>query len=401
MSTTQLPLPEPAKRIETIDLLRGIIMIIMALDHSRDFFHTGALTGDPLDHATSTPGLYFTRWITHFCAPTFVFLSGLSAWLQGARKSKKQLSFFLITRGLWLILVDLTIMSLGLTADIHFSLFVLETLWSIGAGMIILGLVIRFPFYLILTLGLVIVFGHNLLDFAERAREGALPVWWSLIHRPAIIPLWGDHSLFILYPFLPWAGLTLVGYCCGRLFTGTDPAFRKKILLVSGVSALLLFIVVRAVNVYGNPTPWTRQGDTMTTFFSFMNVQKYPPSLLFLCATIWPVLIFLALIRDKVSSRLGKIAIVYGRVPLFFFILHFYILHIATVIAYLLRGHSIQEGVAGVPGIPFKFAMPGEGYSLTIVYLVWIAIVILMYPLCKWYGRYKTEHREKWWLSYL
>lgn len=390
-----------ARRIESVDLLRGMIMIIMALDHSRDFFHTGALTGDPLDPATTTPALYFTRWITHFCAPTFVFLSGLSAWLQGARKTKKQLSRFLITRGLWLILVDLTIMSLGLTADIHFSLFVLETLWSIGAGMIILGLVIRFPFYLILTIGLIIAFGHNLLDFAERSREGALPVWWSLMHRPAIIPLWGDHSLFILYPFLPWAGLTLVGYCCGRLFTGTDPAFRKKILLVSGVSALLFFIVVRAINVYGNPTPWTEQGDTMATFFSFMNVQKYPPSLLFLCATIGPVLIFLALIKDHVSSRLGKIAIVYGRVPLFFFILHFYILHIATVIAYLVRGHSLQEGMTGVPGLPFKFAMPGEGYSLATVYLVWITIVILMYPLCKWYDRYKTEHREKWWLSYL
>lgn len=390
-----------ARRIESVDLLRGMIMIIMALDHSRDFFHTGALTGDPLDPATSTPVLYFTRWITHFCAPTFVFLSGLSAWLQGARKSKKQLSRFLITRGLWLILVDLTIMSLGLTADIHFSLFVLETLWSIGAGMIILGLVIRFPFYLILTIGLVIVFGHNLLDFAERSRESALPVWWSLMHRPAIIPLWGDHSLFILYPFLPWAGLTLVGYCFGRLFTGTDPAFRKKILLLSGISALLFFIVVRAINVYGNPTPWAGQGDTMATFFSFMNVQKYPPSLLFLCATIGPVFIFLALIKDHVSSRLGKIAIVYGRVPLFFFILHFYILHIATVIAYLVRGHSLQEGMTGVPGLPFKFAMPGEGYSLATVYLVWITIVILMYPLCKWHDRYKTEHKEKWWLSYL
>lgn len=388
------------KRIESIDLLRGIIMIIMALDHTRDFFHYQGLTGNPLDPATTSPELYFTRWITHLCAPTFVFLSGLSAWLQSHRKSKKELSRFLITRGLWLIIVDLVIMSVALTADVHYGLLVLETLWSIGMGMIVLGLVLWLPFPVILGLGLIIVFGHNLLDLAESERNGNVPVWWSLLHRVNIIPLYKDHALFIFYPFLPWAGLTLLGYCCGRLFTDVEPVRRNTILLRTGISALIFFIALRAANVYGDPVRWTEQKSAMRTFFSFMNVQKYPPSLLFLCATIGPGLVFLALVKNT-RSRFARFASVFGRVPLFYFIVHFFILHLAQVITYLSRGHSVAEGMRGTPGIPFKFAMPGEGYSLAVVYLIWIAIVLLMYPLCKKYDRYKTAHKEKWWLSYL
>ncbi len=394
------PLTTNSKRIASIDLLRGLIMIIMALDHSRDFFHINGLTGDPLDPATTTPVLYFTRWITHFCAPTFVFLSGLSAWLQGQRKTKKDLSRFLISRGAWLIFIDLTVMSLGLTADIHFGLFVLETLWSIGASMIILGLVVRLPFNIILALGLIIFFGHNLLDFAEASRAGNIPVWWKLLHQPGIVPLWGNHSLFIFYPFLSWTGLMLLGYCCGKLFTDMEPQRRKKTLLWLGCIAIVFFVGLRAANIYGNPIPWSHQKNTMATFFSFMNVQKYPPSLLFLCATIGPVLIFLAMVKTT-GSKLSKIISVYGRVPFFYFIVHFYILHIATSVAYLSRGHSVAEGMKGFPGLPFKFAIPGQGYNLLTVYAIWIAIVIIMYPLCKWYDNYKTMHKEKWWLSYL
>ncbi len=386
------------KRIESIDLLRGLIMIIMALDHTRDFFHIGGLTGDPLDPATTTPVLYFTRWITHFCAPGFVFLSGLSAWLQSRRKTKTSLGKFLISRGAWLIFIDLTVMSLGLTGDIHYGIFVLETLWSIGASMIVLGLLIRLPFNVILAIGLLILFGHNLMDYYERS--GPVPVWWSILHRPTITPLSENHSLFIFYPFLPWTGLMLLGYCCGRLFTDIEPESRKKLLLKTGIAALLFFVALRGTNIYGNPFPWTIQKNVWATFFSFMNVQKYPPSLLFMCATIGPLLIFLALIKNS-GSRLVNIVSVYGRVPFFYFIVHFYILHAAAIIAYLSRGHSLEEGMKGVQGLPFKFAQPGEGYSLGIVYLIWITVVLIMYPLCKWYDGYKTRHREKWWLSYL
>ena len=387
------------KRIESIDLLRGVIMIIMALDHTRDLFHKEAFTGDPLDPATTTPVLYFTRWVTHFCAPAFVFLSGVSAWLQSRRKTKKELSRFLITRGLWLILVDLFIMSLALTGDIYYDLFVLETLWSIGISMVILGLMIWLPFNIILATGGLIFFGHNLIDFAEKSRS-AVPLWWSLLHRPTIAPLWANHSLFILYPFLSWTGLMLLGYCCGRLFTGMTPERRKKILLWAGVGALVLFAVLRIINIYGDPLHWSEQKNTMATFFSFMNVQKYPPSLLFLCATTGPGLIFLALVKNT-GSRLSKIISVYGRVPLFYFTVHFFLLHIVSVICYLLRGHSLAEGIKGVPGLPFKFAIPGEGYSLWIVYGIWMAVVVGLYPVCNWYDKYKTHHKEKWWLSYL
>lgn len=389
-----------SKRIESIDLLRGLIMVIMALDHTRDFFHKEGLSGDPLNAATTTPILYFTRWVTHFCAPTFVFLSGLSAWLQRGRKSKIELSLFLISRGLWLIFIDLTIMTLIFSADIYFSVFTLETLWSIGAGMIILGILIHLPFRFILAIGLLIFFGHNLLDLAEQSRSGVVPVWWSFLHRPAIVPIGGNHSLFIFYPFLPWAGLTLLGYCCGKLFTDTDAERRKKILLTIGISAIVFFVVLRTINIYGNPLPWSQQKDSLSTFFVFMNVQKYPPSLLFLCATMGPVLIFLALLKNT-GSKWVKVVSVYGRVPLFYFIVHFFILHTAAIIVYLCRGHSVAEGMEGVPGLPFKFAVPGEGYNLLTVYGIWIVLVIILYPICRWYDNYKTNHKEKWWLSYL
>jgi uncharacterized membrane protein len=388
------------KRIQSIDLLRGIIMIIMALDHTRDFFHKDGLLGDPLNPDTTNLGLYGTRWITHFCAPTFVFLSGLSAWLQSQRKTKKELSLFLITRGLWLIIADLLIMSFAFTADIHYSFFVLETLWSIGAGMVILGLMIWLPFTIILTTGLLIVLGHNLIDLAEKARQTPVPLWWNLLHQPGIKPLGGGHNLFIFYPFLSWAGLMMLGYCCGKLFTGMEASKRNKILLWTGISAIFLFLVLRSINVYGNPTPWHHLDTRLKTFFAFMNVQKYPPSLLFLCATIGPMLIVLSLLKNT-QGWFAKIAIVYGRVPFFYFIVHFYILHTAQVITFFARGHSLDEGLKGVKDVPFKFAAPGEGYSLGIVYLIWIATVILMYPLCRWYDKYKTAHKEKKWLSYL
>ena len=388
------------KRIGSIDLLRGLVMIIMALDHTRDFFHKEAFSGDPLDLATTTPFLYFTRWITHFCAPAFVFLSGVSAWLQSQRKSKKELSRFLITRGLWLVLVEITLITFGITGDIYFGIFILQTIWSIGISMVILGLVIWLPFSAILVIGLLIVFGHNIIDFAEATRKGNVPVWWNFLHLPTVVPLWGNHVLGIFYPFLPWTGLMMLGYCCGKLFTNTEPERRNKILLGMGIGALLLFIILRFIDIYGDPGHWTQQKNTLYSFLDFMDVQKYPPSLLYICATMGGALIFLALVKNT-TNRLSKIITIYGRVPFFYYILHFYILHSIAVILYLTRGHSMEEGMKGVQRLPFKFTIPGEGYDLWVVYAIWLAVVIALYPLCKWYDNYKTNHKEKWWLSYL
>jgi uncharacterized membrane protein len=396
----QQPLNLNSKRIESIDLLRGLVMIIMAIDHTRDFFHVEALTGDPLDPASTTPFLYFTRWITHFCAPTFVFLSGVSAWLQSKRKTTKELSRFLITRGLWLVFLEVTVITLGITGDIHFGFFVLQTIWSIGISMFILGLVIWLPFNVILIAALLIVFGHNSLDFAEAGRMGNENKFWHFIHVPGVFHLWGDHMLGLFYPFLPWTGLMMLGYCMGKIFSDTEPERRKKILLFTGIGALIFFVALRASNLYGDPAHWSEQKTGLRSFLSFMNVTKYPPSLLYTCTTVGCGLIFLALVKNT-SSRIAKIIIVYGRVPFFYYVLHFYLLHIIAICCYLSRGHTMAEGIKGLPGLPFKFAVPGEGYSLWVVYGIWAAVVIALYPLCKWYDTYKTNHKEKWWLSYL
>lgn len=388
-------------RIDSIDLLRGLIMIIMALDHTRDFFHKDAWTGDPLNLDTTTPILYFTRWITHLCAPIFVFLAGSSAYFQSFRKTKKQLSIFLIKRGLWLICIEIVVMSFIFSFDIHYTLFVLQTIWSIGISMVILGLVIWLPFEGILVLGAIIVLGHNGLDYYEKGLQTAPPWWYSLLHIPGQYKLWDGHSLFIFYPFLPWAGLMMLGYCFGKLFLKFEGFERKKMLLWLGFGVIAFFILLRATNGYGDPGHWSAQKNGLYTFLSFMKVQKYPPSLLYMCATIGIGILFLAF-AGNVKNGLTRFITVYGRVPFLYYILHFTIIHLVSAICYLSRGHSLAEGLNPKQGglLP-QFIAPGEGYSLGTVYLVWICIVLSLYPVCKWFSDYKRAHKEKWWLSYL
>ena len=266
--------------------------------------------------------------------------------------------------------------------------------------MVILGLIIWLPFYAILITGLLIVFGHNAIDFAEDYYKGEVSILWHFLHLPTVVPLGGGHALGIFYPFLSWAGLMMLGYCCGKIFTAIEPPKRNKVLLWTGIGLLLFFAALRAANFYGDPAHWAAQKTGLYTFLSFMNVTKYPPSLLYMCATIGPALIFLALIKN-VQGWFAKILIVYGRVPFFYYILHFYLLHIISIIFYLSRGHSFAEGMKGIPNLPFKFVVPGEGNSLWVVYGVWLAVVIALYPLCKWYDNYKTNHPEKKWLSFL
>lgn len=394
-------------RIDSIDLLRGLVMIIMALDHTRDYFHIQGMTGDPLDLTTTTPILYFTRWITHFCAPVFVFLAGTSGFFQSLRKSKKELSEFLIKRGLWLILIEVFVMSFAFTFDIHYSLIALQTIWSIAISMTVLGLAIWLPFNAIFVLGSVIVLGHNLLDFYEAGLKSN-PGWlYSLVHRPGFYKLWDGHNLLILYPFLPWIGLMMLGYCFGKLFLTFEGVARKRMLIWLGAGIVIFFIALRLTNhagakyYYGDPLLWSAQKNSLYTFLSFMNVQKYPPSLLYMCATIGPAILFLAF-SGNVKNRLTRFITVYGRVPFFYYILHFYWIHVLSAIFFLTRGHHFAEGIHhNVQGFLPNFLIPGEGYSLWVVYAVWIFVVVSLYPLCKWFSDYKLKHREKWWLSYL
>ena len=397
----QQKLNSTKKRIESVDILRGIVMVIMALDHTRDFFHVTANTSDPLTIPSVSPILFFTRWITHFCAPAFVFLSGVSIYLQSFRKSKKELSSFLIKRGLWLVIAEVILLSFIFTFNPLYNFIFLEVIWAIGISMIILGLMIWLPFTAILIISFIIVFGHNLLDYYEAGLKSSPGWWYDLIHRPGFYPLWGNHYLGILYPFLPWAGLMMMGYCFGKLFLKMEGLKRKKILLWLGLAILALFVVIRFINEYGDAAKWSTQKDAVFSFLSFMNVTKYPPSLLYMCATIGIGILFLAFFANA-RNGLTRFIIVYGRVPFLYYVLHFLLIHLVSSVFYLLRGHTVAEGLKSDQNwILPKFAVANEGYSLFWVYIIWIGVVLSLYPVCRWFSNYKQQHREKWWLSYL
>ena len=400
----QAKLTKNAGRIESIDILRGIVMVIMALDHVRDYMHIDANVADPLNVATTTPILYFTRWITHFCAPIFVFLSGVSIYLQSLRKTKKELSIFLIKRGLWLILAECFIISLGWTFNPYYNIIPLQVIWAIGISMVLLGLMVHLPFKLILVTGLLIVFGHNLLDFYEAAPGFKPGFWWDLLHSGRFAPhaFGKQYYVLIVYPFLAWTGLMMLGYCTGTFFApGYSAERRKKVLTYIGVSLLLIFVVFRYFNLYGNPRDWEVQKNSWLSFLSFLNVHKYPPSLLYLCVTIGIALLTLPWLEGFRNGFTRRISI-FGRTAFFYYILHIFLVHIMATIAFFVRGeHTVEQAILSMQNLPFLFVIPGEGYSLAVVYLLWLLLVAILYPICKWYDRYKTNHKEKKWLSYL
>jgi len=396
----QLIVPAKSARIESIDVLRGIVMVIMALDHVRDYFHQ---SGDPLDLATTTPLLFFTRWITHFCAPVFVFLSGTSIYLQSLRKTKKVLQPFLIKRGLWLIFIEIVVISFAWTFNPHYNIIVFQVIWAIGISMVLLGLLIRLPLNVILITGLIIVFGHNLLDIPESAPGFKAGFWWDLLHHGffAAYPISQSHVLLILYPFVPWVGLMMMGYCSGVFFSQKfTVGQRRKTLNRVGIGLIVLFIALRFTNGYGNPQQWHIQKNGLFTFLSFINVQKYPPSLLYMCMTIGPAFLLL-LFFEKIKNGFTAAIKIYGRVPFFYYVAHLYLIHIASAVFVFIKGHSLAEATTINGDLPFYFLAEKDGYSLLVVYIVWAAVVIALFPLCKWYDHYKTHHREKWWLSYL
>jgi uncharacterized membrane protein len=388
-------------RIHSIDIVRGFVMIIMALDHVRDFFHNDAFLNDPTNLETTNPWLFFTRWITHFCAPVFVFLAGTSAFLSGQRKTKKQLSKFLITRGLWLVFVELFIVTLGWTFNPLYNVFILQVIWAIGISMIILGLLVLLSFKVILIYGLLVVFGHNLLNFYPAAASDQGGVLWNIVYAGFfyLIPLGEKHFAIIIYAFMPWSGVMALGYCFGVWFqNNVSPALRKKRLIWLGTGMILLFIVLRFINIYGDPAQFAQQSrGAFFSFLSFINTTKYPPSLLFLCMTLGPAIIALAFL-EKTKSRAADFCMLYGRVPFFYYVLHFYIIHLLCVVAFFASGYTTSQIIT--PEFPFLFRPPTFGFDLWAVYVIWMAVVLILYPLCRWYSRYKATHGH-WWLSYL
>jgi uncharacterized membrane protein len=389
-------------RIDSIDILRGIVMVIMALDHVRDFFHETAFTDDPLNIETTTPLLFFTRFITHFCAPIFVFLSGTSIFLQSLRKSKSELTKFLIKRGLWLILVEVCVISLALTFDYRYGIIFLQVIFVIGLSMIFLAFLIHLPFKIILTIGLVIVLGHNLLDIVEFAPGFKTNFWWDLLHRArfSVYPIIEGHNLIILYAFLPWLGLMILGYCFGIFFTEKyDVKQRASILYKIGASVIVFFIIVRTINIYGD-VPWPSQKNAFDTFLAFIRVNKYPPSLLFMCLTVGIGILILPIL-EKSKNAITNFFNTFGRVAFFYYIIHWFTLRAIVLIYFYAKGHNESFAVDLYKNIPFKYIVPADGISLTYVYAIWIFIIAILYPICKWYNKYKTNHPEKWWLSYL
>jgi uncharacterized membrane protein len=396
-------------RIQSIDILRGVVMVIMALDHVRDFFYKPAVSSggasavamDPTNLATTTPLLFFTRWITHFCAPVFVFLAGTSIFLMGQRRSKQKLSSFLLKRGLFLVLVEIIIITFGWRFDPLYHIIILQVIWAIGVSMILLGLLIFLPLKILFILGCLIVIGHNILDYPDVSNglKGSDFANLAYFSSFSAITLDKTHIAIVVYAFLPWLGVMLLGYCFGKLYEkGTETRWRKKMLLGIGMGLVLLFIILRFTNTYGDPMPWSQQTrGPVFTFLSFLNLTKYPPSLLFLCMTLGPGILLLAFI-ENIQNGFTRVMNIYGRVPMFYYILHFYIIHILIVIQFYVEGHKANE-IDG-PGSFFFFKPPSLGLPLAGVYAVWLFVVIVLYPLCKKYDRYKSTH-QKWWLSYL
>jgi len=392
--------PSGKQRIQSIDILRGVIMLIMALDHTRDFFHLKGVANDPTDLATTTPILFFTRWITHFCAPNFVFLSGISAYLAGTRRTKDELSDFLVKRGIWLVIVELVILTFAFTLNPFYNGFILQVLWVIGLSMIILGLLVKAPLKVIAVIGALIFFSHDILDYLQLPKAGTEANLLNLFltARGSVIMLNQTHFIFDLYAIIPWTGVMLLGYVFGSIYTSSfDPQRRKKILLYTGIAALGLFVVLRMFNIYGDPAPWSVQRNGVFTFLSFLNVSKYPPSLLYSFLTIGTGLIVLSLI-EHVQNKVTAIFVVYGNVPFFYYVLHFYLIRLISVIVFFAQGFGTNQIVT--PNEPFLFSPPHFGFNLGGVYLVWLFVIITLYFPCRWFSKYKKTHNQ-WWLSYL
>ena len=388
------------QRIASIDIMRGLVMIVMALDHARDFYHADAALFDPTDLTKTTPILFLTRFITHFCAPTFVLLAGTSIRIREERRSKNDMSLFLFTRGLWLVLLEITVVRFGIFFQWYYDVTLFQVIWAIGICMVLLAAIIRLPFRAVLLLGIAITAGHNLLGALTLKPGEPFAVAWLFIHQAGLMEVTPGHSALVPYPFLPWLGIMLLGYCLGQWYTQAFNAnVRRKWLKRTGLCALLLFVVLRSFNLYGDPAPWSEQKNVIYTILSFINVTKYPVSLLYTLLTLGPVLMILSWLENVRSQRLNPFLVV-GRVPLFYYIPHFYLLHLGALILYMTRAGKGFTQVdfhfsAGFGGIPV-----GSGYPLIGAYIAWISVVLILYPLCKRYNAYKSTHKD-WWLSYL
>ncbi len=388
MSTTIAP----KQRLESIDWLRGFVMILMALDHVRDYF--SASGQNPMTDPDVSAALFATRWITHLCAPTFVLLAGVSAGLMARRKSPSELSRFLLTRGIWLIFLEATVITLSWKFNFGNSPgVILQVIWVLGVAMVILAGLIHLPRSAVVWIGIVVVAGSNLLDGLLPAGGFQVPgAFWLSIHRP-ILWMSGGISVLIAYPILGWSGLMACGYGLAAIFSW-ETERRQRFLLKLGGGLLALFVVLRWLNLYGDPTPWQSGDSWGRTVINFVNVEKYPPSLLFLAVTIGLAMPLLALV-ERWRSPFHNAIVTIGRVPLFYYVAHLYLAHLLAMIAGIFQGLPATAWLVTVLTKP-----EGYGFGLPVVYLVWVGLVLALYPACRWFAQLKAQ-RKDWWMSYL
>ncbi len=385
-------------RLDQLDLLRGAVMILMALDHVRDFFSRDALQFDPTDLSQTTGALFLTRWITHFCAPVFVFLAGTGAFLSlGRGKTKGELSWFLLTRGAWLVLLELTLVnsSWSFGFDPHF--FFLQVIWAIGWSMIALAGLLHLPFLGVAAVGILMIVLHNLLDGLQPAAFGSWSGIWKVLHVQGAVSPAANYTWFVAYPLIPWIGVLAAGFCFGAIMK-RERAERRRILLGLGLGLMGVFLLLRFSNFYGDPRPWSAQGSALFTVFSFLNCEKYPPSLLYLLMTLGPAMLLLA-VFDRELGAWSRPIIVFGRVPLFYYLLHLPLIHgLAVALSYVQHGNArgIWNGPLFGPASSFP---ENYGYSIIGVYLVWFLVIFLLYWPCRWFAGLKQRRRDVW-LSY-
>ena len=379
-------------RIESVDLLRGVVMIIMALDHTRDYF---GMPGSPTNLATASVALFFTRWVTNICAPVFFLLTGTGARLALGRRTKPDLARFLFTRGLWLIFLDLVLFRcLILQFNFDYHVTIITVLWALGWSMIVLSALIWLPTSIVTAFGVILIVTHNLFDSVNSSN----PIW-TILHSPNFLLNTPAHTVRIAYPLIPWIGVTAAGYGLGAIYSWNE-ARRRTFLLRLGVLLTIGFILLRAINIYGDPFRWTHQRTAVYTVLSFLNTVKYPPSLLFLLMTLGPAILFLWLVDAHTPSVLRP-ALIYGKVPMFYYLLHFFAIHVLAVIICYARYGEIHSMFQSPDLAHFPITQPpGWGLTLPWVYLIWIAVVIAVYPLCRWYAALRQRSTNPW-LSYV
>jgi uncharacterized membrane protein len=385
------------KRNESIDFMRGLVMIIMALDHVRDLLHVTSLTQSPTDLNTTTTALFFTRWITYLCAPTFVFLSGTAAFLSMQNKEDLSASrVFLFTRGLWLVVLEFTVVNFGIWFDVKMAFLIFEVIAAIGFGFMILSLLLGLPARFLGLAGMLILVFHNLIPVTP-GTDATWPVKLLLaLWTPGMFPYGESKLFFVGYPPIPWLGIMLVGFGAGHYFTLGE--YKQRIIFFkSGLIILSLFVILRTVNLYGDPAKWAAQKTPLLTALSFINLTKYPPSLLFCLLFLGMMLLITSLVQG-IRNKWTNFVCMYGKVPMFYFLVHWYIIHSLVFLMVFLQGFKRSDMVFGT-----NFGRPqtGSGIELWAVYIIWAGIVLFMYPLCKRYGRYKVQHKDIKWLRYI